>query len=108
MNFLLFKNGEIDMTKTNDDTIGTLSVLNCREGDTTLNFNPESPADVQMAQATVEDMLKRGYMIFVQVGEETLKVEKFDPTKGAYIIKGREEVKASEVSATAIAPTGGG
>jgi len=115
----------------------SLDVLNCGLGDLKLSFDPKNPVERERAARAVEDMLKRGYVIFVEHKGRTERVKTFDPKKCEYIIsdvpgvireehdaitpstetkigaadrprgKGRR-VKAESVKGTAIAPRAGG
>lgn len=111
--------------------MSTVSILNVGHGDTTLSFDPGSPADMEHAKRTVQDMLRRGYAIMVQVGEEDgepiyRRARSFDPETCEYVIVGvpaddapsakaakakkprEKRVKATEAPASAIAPSAGG
>lgn len=65
---------------------GELSVLNCNAGDINISFDGSNPLEVERAKRIIEDMLRRGYALFVQVGEELKKVKRFDPKTCEYII----------------------
>lgn len=65
---------------------GELAILNCREGDMRFSFDKDDPQELERAKRVVEDMLRRGYIIFVDVGGKLRKVTKFDAKRGEYII----------------------
>lgn len=120
------------------EPLGSLSVLNCSAGDLKFRFDKDDPTEVAQAQRVIEDMLRRGYTILVEVDGELRRATSFDPSKGCYVVteppapvevvtapepetfgapapapkkKGkptRREVPASKTRATAIAPTAGG
>lgn len=96
--------------QTNEDTLPGLDVLNTGYGDFELRFNPDKPDEVQKAKETITDMLKRGYAIFVQQGQETFRVRKFDADKNVYIIGSTpaEEVPVTETKAIAVGRSAGG
>lgn len=76
--------------------IGTLSILNVGAGDTKLSFDKKKPEEVRHARTVIQDMLKRGFAILVQVGTrkgEPLyqRARKFDPKTDEYIIVGIPE-----------------
>ena len=76
--------------------IGEIGILNVGAGDTKLSFDPKKPAERERAAKVVEDMLKRGYAILVQVGTRKGKplyqrAEAFDPKTCEYIIVGAPE-----------------
>ena len=74
--------------------LGTLSVLNCSAGDMKFSFNSADPLEAARAQRVVEDMLKRGYMLFVEVHQDDnpkkpkllRRVQGFDPQTTEYIL----------------------
>lgn len=75
---------------------GELAILNVGTGDTKLSFDPKKPEEVKRACLVVEDMLKRGFAILVQVGKrkgEPLyqRAKGFDPKTAEYIIVGAPE-----------------
>lgn len=68
-----------------------LGILNVGAGDTKLSFDKSNPAECARAAKIVEDMLKRGYAILVQVGEKDgepiyQRAKAFDPETCEYII----------------------
>lgn len=72
---------------------GELGILNVGAGDTKLTFDKKKPAEMERAKRAVEDMLKRGYAILVQVGTRKGKplyqrAEGFDSETAEYIIVG--------------------
>lgn len=114
---------------------GTLSVLNVGSGDLKFSFDPAKPGEVEKAKRTVEDMLRRGYTLLVEVDGVLHKAKGFDPARCEYIIvdepdepiaarpavdvdaavtavprkRGRSKgIPAAAAKATAIAPTAGG
>ena len=77
--------------------IGELAILNVGHGDTKLTFDKKKPEEVKHARAVVQDMIKRGFAILVQVGTrkgEPLyqRARAFDPKTDEYIIVGAPEV----------------
>lgn len=112
---------------------GTISVLNAGAGDMKFSFNSDDPLEVARAQRCVEDMLRRGYMLFVETGGKLHRVEGFDPARCEYIVadgpgsdsaaepkkpepkkpepkprKGRRRVAAKGSKATGVPKTAGG
>src|SRR5665213_327812 len=88
----------------------TLNVLNTGSGHNTITFDGTSKEQVEKANATITDMLKRGYMIFVDDGTGGhKKVKSFNPKIDCYIIQAtpteEESVPRKQTKATAIAPT---
>lgn len=89
--------------------IGTLAILNVGEGDTKLSFDPKKPEEVRRAKTVVTDMLRRGFVILVQVGKrkgEPLyqRAKGFDPKTAEYIVAGappeEEETSAKDQAST--------
>ena len=66
--------------------LGTLSVLNTGAGDMRFSFDSDDPLEVARASRVVEDMLRRGYMLFVEVGGKLRPVKKFDAKHACYIV----------------------
>lgn len=72
---------------------GELSILNVGEGDTVLSFDSDKPGEVKRARAAVSDMLRRGFAILVEVGQQDGKplyqrATDFDADTNEYIIVG--------------------
>lgn len=65
---------------------GELSVLNCTKGDIKVSFDKGDPQEVERAKRIIGDMLKRGYIIFVEVKGKLRKVKEFDAKREEYII----------------------
>lgn len=66
---------------------GTLDVLNCGAGHMQFAFNNNDPIELERAKRVVQDMLKRGYALFIEDDNKKLhKVKMFDETRGVYII----------------------
>jgi hypothetical protein len=83
--------------------LGEVAILNVGDGDTKLTFDPTKPAERKRAASVVTDMLKRGFAIFVQVGEKDGKplysrAETFDPETCEYLIVGTPEENTDEPS----------
>lgn len=105
---------------------GEMAVLSVGRGDMKINFNSDDPKEVENARTIVQDMLSRGYMLFVEVNGKTTRVSGFDPSTNEYIIKidkrsklwkehatkdGNKKttrVSAKKAKGIAVAPTGGG
>jgi hypothetical protein len=105
-----------------------LSVLNCTMGDMKFSFDSDDPQEVERARRCVRDMLKRGYILFVETTKGLRKVTGFNAKNDTYIIADgpqatetpdaksetpkaktcRSTVPARGAKATAIAPTAGG
>lgn len=65
---------------------GEVSVLNVRAGDLRFSFSSDDPIEVERARRVVEDMLRRGYALFIAVDGQLRKVQRFDPSTDTYII----------------------
>lgn len=116
----------------NDIPMGQIAVLSVGHGDMKITFDSDDEAEIEKARTVVLDMLKRGYMIFIEVDGEQTRVTDFDPKTNEYIIKldkrsktwrnrdkseteepkkPKKQIKrvdAKTTRGTAIAPTGGG
>ena len=83
---------------------GHLTILTVGDGDTTLTFDPKKPAECARAKKVVDDMLKRGFAILVEVGKrdgEPLyqRAKAFDPETAEYIIVGAPDDEEAEEEA---------
>jgi hypothetical protein len=66
--------------------MGTLSVLSTSEGDIKVVFNKENLAETIRAKRIIQDMLRRGYALLVEVDGAYQRAVDFDESKGEYII----------------------
>lgn len=114
---------------------GSLDILSCGNGHTSFNFDKDDPLETERASRIVEDMLRRGYALFIEgKGGKLTKVKRFNPKTASYIIaagpdhqpeeyddtvtkpaatkggpkKSTQSVPMRKARATAIAPTAGG
>lgn len=76
--------------------MGEIGILNVGAGDTKLSFDPKNKAETKRAAGIVKDMIRRGYAILVQVGENDKgplyqRAHDFDETTAEYIIAGGPE-----------------
>ena len=78
--------------------IGEIAVLNVGTGDTKLTFDKNNPAETIRASRIVEDMLRRGYALLIEVKKgkevEYRRVKRFDPKTNEYIIADFDSAKA--------------
>lgn len=69
---------------------GSIGVLNVGAGDTKLTFDKDNPMERARSARIVTDMLKRGYVLFIEVPGSTVKtyrrVLQFDEEVCEYII----------------------
>lgn len=66
---------------------GCLDVLSCGHGHMTFNFDKDDPLETERASRVVQDMLRRGYALFIEgEGGKLHKVKKFDEKNASYII----------------------
>jgi hypothetical protein len=69
---------------------GTIGVLNVGAGDTKLTFDKNNPIERIRSARIVTDMIKRGYVLLVEVERDGVKsfqrVLEFDPDTCEYII----------------------
>jgi len=116
-----------------ENPLGTLEILSVGDGHMTLSFDSKNPHEVEEAKQAVDDMMKRGYTIFVEYEGKYVPIAAFDAEKTEYVLKSsnstardpetkqqeknrikaekkaeRVRVKAEEARATAVAPTSGG
>lgn len=69
---------------------GQVGILNVGTGDTKLSFDPANAAERIRAARIVTDMIRRGYVLLVEIERAGMKafqrVERFDEDKCEYII----------------------
>lgn len=65
---------------------GNLSVLSVGAGDVEVKFDKDNPQETVRAKRIIEDMLRRGYALFVEVDGKLKPVKRFDAEKECYII----------------------
>lgn len=80
---------------------GEITILTVGDGDTKLTFDPSKPAEVKRAKGIVDDMLKRGFALLVEVGEKDgeplyQRARAFDAETCEYIIMGDAENEEAE------------
>lgn len=77
---------------------GVLEVLSVGKGDIKISLDHTNPADVANARKLIEEMLSKGYGIFVETDDGLSRVKKFNPKRMTYVIT--EVVDAPEASTT--------
>lgn len=105
---------------------GMLEVLSVGKGDVKLTVGGDDPNEIAKAKRIIEEMLAKGYGIFVETDKGLTRVKRFNPKRMSYVIseladepagaapaKGGRRVKDKEVAvagsrATAIGRTAGG
>jgi len=66
---------------------GTLSILNCGAGDVRLCFDPAKPVEMEHAKAVVQDMIRRGYILMIEIEPgQWRRCKGFDPERYEYIV----------------------
>ena len=66
---------------------GMLEVLSVGKGDIKLSIDPGKPEDVENARTMIEEMLRKGYGIFVEGPSGRLtRVKKFNPKRMTYVV----------------------
>lgn len=65
---------------------GELSVLNCGKGDIRITLNPGDEIEAERAKRMINDMLRRGYILAIEVDGKLKKVDGFDDKTSEYII----------------------
>lgn len=64
-----------------------IDALSTGAGDIKLCWNANDPMEVERAKRVIEDMLKRGYALFIQSeGGKLTKVKRFKPDTCEYVI----------------------
>lgn len=73
---------------------GSVGILNVGAGDTKLTFDPKKPDEVKKSAKIVADMIKRGFVLLIEVGKgddgEPIyrRAKAFDEKTCEYIIAG--------------------
>lgn len=83
---------------------GMLEVLSVGKGDLKLTLGGEDPNDVANARRIIEEMLRKGYSIYVETDKGPSRVKKFNPKRMTYIITELTE-EAEELAAAPTPPT---
>jgi hypothetical protein len=65
---------------------GVLEVLSIGKGDLKLTLDGKNPEDVERARSLIEEMLRKGYSIFVETDDGPVRVTKFNPKRMTYIV----------------------
>lgn len=67
-------------------TPGMLEVLSVGKGDIKISLDPGNPDDVENARRLIEEMLAKGYGLFVETDKGLSRVKKFNPKRMTYVI----------------------
>lgn len=76
---------------------GALEVLSIGKGDLKIAIG-DSNKDRADAQHLIEEMLRKGYTLFVETADGLLKVTRFLPDQMAYVVADTPDVVADQVS----------
>jgi hypothetical protein len=73
--------------------IGEVAILNVAAGDIKLSFDPSQPKEVARAAKIVKDMIRRGFVMLIEVGMDDKgplyrRAHDFDETTSEYIVAG--------------------
>jgi len=74
--------------------IGEVGILNVGAGDTKLSFDPSKPGEVKKSAKIVKDMIRRGFVLLIEVGKDDKgeplyrRAKDFDENTAEYIIAG--------------------
>ena len=74
--------------------MGGVGILNVGAGDTKLVFDPSKPDEVKRSAAIVRDMIRRGFVLLIEVGRDDggeplyRRAHDFDERTAEYIIAG--------------------
>ena len=72
---------------------GEVAILNVGAGDTKLSFDPKDPAEAARASRIVKDMIRRGFVLLIEVGRNDKgpiyqRAHDFDEATAEYIVAG--------------------
>lgn len=65
---------------------GMLEVLSVGKGDIKLTVGGDDPAEVEKARRIIEEMLRKGYGIFVETDKGLTRVRRFNAKRMTYVI----------------------
>lgn len=66
--------------------MGQMDVLSVGRGHLRVTVDDKDPASLDSARRMIEDMLKRGFSIFVETDKGLRRVKKFNPARMTYLI----------------------
>lgn len=70
---------------------GMLEVLSVGKGDIKLTVGGDDPDEIAKGKAIIEEMLLRGYSIYVETPKGLRRVKKFNPKQMTYVISEIED-----------------
>lgn len=77
---------------------GQIDILSCNDGHAEIHVNASDPISLTRAERIIQDMLRRGYALFVTGADGALiRVKSFDPVTKCYVI-GDGPLYAGEVT----------
>lgn len=76
-------------------SVGMLEVLSVGRGDLKIEIGA-SADDRARAQHLIQEMIRKGYTLFVETGDGPLRVTRFDPDQMVYIVAGTPDVTEPE------------
>jgi hypothetical protein len=65
---------------------GMLEVLSVGKGDLKLTFGGDDPEEIAKARKVIQEMLRKGYGIFVETDKGLTRVKRFSPKRMTYVI----------------------
>jgi hypothetical protein len=80
---------------------GMLEVLSIGKGDLKISIGCDNEEDIEKGRRLIEEMLTKGYSIFVETDEGPVRVARFNPNRMTYIIKEIVEEPAEEQASAA-------
>lgn len=107
--------------------MGELDVLSVGQGHLRVTVDDKDPEGIDKARRMIEDMLKRGFSIFVETDKGLRRVKKFNPQRMTYLVDDvpdegelektrptkltktpKKEIPVSKAKSTAVGRTAGG
>lgn len=82
--------------------MGEVGILNVGAGDTKLTFDPSKPDEVKRSAQIVKDMIRRGFVLLIEVGQDEKgeaiykRAKDFDESTAEYIVAGVTELPTTE------------
>lgn len=73
---------------------GMLEVLSVGKGDIKLSIGGDDPAEVEKAKQIIQEMLAKGYGLYVETDTGLRRVKRFNPKRMTYVVKELPEGEA--------------
>lgn len=76
---------------------GALEVLSIGKGDLKLTVDGSNPQELEKGRRLIEEMLRKGYGIYVETDKGPMRVKRFNPKRMTYLIVDEPDPEAAPV-----------